>query len=212
MSWCGYKDKASLCLVGQLYPDIFQISSFRVIIIGILNFEMKIFRKILAFLMVAYLLVQIGTVTVYAVEVGKTVLPGTEKGVSDCKTVMNYVNTHSGAVKKFFTNADNEDFGFDTGAGGVADENDILGCGIKTGDIKLWMIPYYIRYVLEFIIQISGLVAVGGIMYGGYLYLFAGISEDKDKGKKAILYGVVGMVLTLVAWALVNIVIAVLTG
>ena len=120
--------------------------------------------------MVAYLLVQIGTVTVYAVEVGKTVLPGTEKGVSDCKTVMNYVNTHSGAVKKFFTNADNEDFGFDTGAGGVADENDILGCGIKTGDIKLWMIPYYIRYVLEFIIQISGLVAVGGIMYGGYLY------------------------------------------
>ena len=166
----------------------------------------------MAFLMVAYLLVQIGTVTVYAVEVGKTVLPGTEKGVSDCKTVMNYVNTHSGAVKKFFTNADNEDFGFDTGAGGVADENDILGCGIKTGDIKLWMIPYYIRYVLEFIIQISGLVAVGGIMYGGYLYLFAGISEDKDKGKKAILYGVVGMVLTLVAWALVNIVIAVLTG
>lgn len=172
---------------------------------------MKILKKILAFSMAVYLFVQIGAAGVYAAEVGKTVLPGTEMGVSDCKAVMNYVNTHSTEVKKFFTNADNEDFGFDTGVG-VADENDILGCGIKTGDIKLWMIPYYIRYVLEFIIQIGGLVAVGGIMYGGYLYLFAGISEDKDKGKKAILYGVAGMVLTLVAWALVNIVIAIVTG
>ena len=89
--------------------------------------------------------------------------------------------------------------------------NNVLGCGIKTGNIKLYMVPYYIRSILEFIIGISGLVCVGAIVFGGYWYLFAGISEDKEKGKKAILYGLVGMVLTLVAWAVVNIIIGLLT-
>lgn len=86
-----------------------------------------------------------------------------------------------------------------------------LGCGIKTGNIKLYMVPYYIRSILEFVIGLSGLVCVGAIIFGGYWYLFAGISEDKERGKKAILYGIVGMVLTLVAWAAVNIIISLLT-
>jgi hypothetical protein len=90
--------------------------------------------------------------------------------------------------------------------------NQILACGIKTGDIHLWMIPYYIKYILQFVIGISGLVSVGGIVYGGYLYLFAGVSNDKDQGKKAIQYALLGMVLTLVAWALVNIIMSLVTG
>ncbi|MFH1284160.1 MAG: pilin, partial [Candidatus Peregrinibacteria bacterium] len=89
---------------------------------------------------------------------------------------------------------------------------DILGCAIKTGDIKLWMVPFFIRYFLEFVIGIAGLVSVGGIIYGGYLYLFAGLSDDKDKGKSAIKNSVIGLVLTLTAWGIVNIVMALVTG
>jgi len=94
---------------------------------------------------------------------------------------------------------------------GIVTGNDILGCGIKTGDIKLWMIPFYIRFVLEFIIGIAGLITVGGIVYGGYLYLFAGLSDDKDKGKNAIKNGIIGLILVLTAWAIVNIVIGLVT-
>ncbi|MEK7548121.1 MAG: pilin [Patescibacteria group bacterium] len=181
---------------------------------------MKNLGKFTAVFVVVFLMLQFGTATAFALEEGvdesdsgaedATVLPSTMASTADCKKMMNYVNTHAGDIKEAF--AANDDSWIDMGSSGLTTVQDILGCGIKTGDIKLWMIPYYIRYVLEFIIQIGGLAAVGGIMYGGYLYLFAGISEDKDKGKKAILYGVVGMILTLVAWALVNIVIAVLTG
>lgn len=99
----------------------------------------------------------------------------------------------------------------DLKGGAPGNINNILGCGIKTGNIKLYMVPYYIRSILEFVIGISGLVCVGAIVFGGYWYLFAGVSEDKEKGKKAILYGLVGMVLTLVAWAVVNILIGLLT-
>ena len=86
--------------------------------------------------------------------------------------------------------------------------NTLLGCGIKTGNISLWMVPYYIRSILEFVISLAGLVAVGGVVSGGFLYLFAGVSDDKEKGKKAILYGVIGFVITLISWALVNIVVS----
>lgn len=129
-----------------------------------------------------------------------TVLPVTDLSQADCGKLMRDVNVKPDESKAKFEARDD------------AYIYDVLGCGIKTGDIKLWMVPYYIRYILEFILQIGGLVAVGGIIYGGYLYLFAGISDDKERGKKAILYAVGGIVLMMVAWAFVNIVVSVLTA
>lgn len=144
-----------------------------------------------------------------------TILPDTEKSLNDCKFLMNEVSKNSCwvQVEKF---GKNENSCNSTGLDPAIDEevkaDDVLACGIKTGSIHMWMVPYYIRYILEFIIGLSGLVSVGGLVVGGYLYLFAGVSQDKDKGKKAIQYAVTGMVLTLTAWALVNIVIALVTG
>lgn len=139
-----------------------------------------------------------------------SILPATEKTVLDCKQVMNYVSGHRVAIRDEFAKRNDQPFALGEGNEGTV--IDVLGCGIKTGQIRLWMIPYYIRYILEFVIQIGGLVAVGGIIYGGYLYLFAGVSEDKDKGKKAIMYSVAGIVVSLLAWAFVNILIAVVTA
>ncbi len=147
---------------------------------------------------------------------GGTVLPATAKSVRKCMDIMNKVSKNSClAVKMIFKKDASKNSTCNTGVTPKFDditENDVLGCGIKTGTIKLWMIPYYIRYILQFIIGLSGLVAVGGIVYGGYLYLFAGVSNEKDQGKKAIQYGLIGMVMTLVAWAFVNIIIALVTG
>lgn len=144
----------------------------------------------------------------------RTVLPETEKNISDCKGIMNEVSKNACWVqnKKFGKECKLPEGALVPAIGEDVSKNDILACGIKTGSMKMWMIPYYIKYVLEFIIGISGLTSVCGIIYGGYLYLFAGLSQDKDKGKKSIQYGVIGMILTLTAWALVNIIIALVTG
>ncbi len=130
-----------------------------------------------------------------------SILPSTADSIQDCKILMNQVHMNSDKYKKDVFEARQD-----------GEIRHVLGCGIKTGDISLWMVPYYIRFILEFILQLGGLVAVGGIIYGGYLYLFAGLSDDKDRGKKAILYGVGGIVLAMTAWALVNIVISVVTA
>lgn len=145
------------------------------------------------------------------VEQRTTILPQTSFTVEECKAIMNYIISDTRTAKDIFKNRDivfTTPIGSDTYSLNVTR---ILGCGIKTGQIRLWMIPYYIRYILEFALQIGGLVSVGGIVYGGYLYLFAGVSEDKEKGKSAIMYSVAGLILALLAWAFINIVVSVLT-
>jgi hypothetical protein len=75
----------------------------------------------------------------------------------------------------------------------------------------MWMIPFFIKYLIQFAISIAGLVAVGAIIIGGYFYLFGGLVDDKEKGKRAIMYGLGGFVVVLLAWTIVNAVIALLT-
>ena len=138
-----------------------------------------------------------------------TLLPSTIKSVADCLIIMNWAETNSEQartlVAKRQTLAEYPD-------GSKLDHNTVLACGIKTGDIKAWMVPFYIRYILEFIIGIAGLIAVGAVVYGGYLYMFGGVMDDKDKAKNAIKNGLMGIVLIFLAWGIVNIVISLFTS
>lgn len=136
-----------------------------------------------------------------------TILPGTEQTQVNCEKILWYVNLDAETARNAIKGRD-EFKPKQEGADIQATYLDILACAIRTGDIKLWMVPFFIRFFLEFIIGIAGLVAVGGVIYGGYLYLFAGLSDDKEKGKNAIKNGLLGLVLILTAWAIVNIVIA----
>ncbi|MFA5820920.1 MAG: pilin [Candidatus Gracilibacteria bacterium] len=147
---------------------------------------------------------------------GTSVLPSAETGtgtskkaltVEECQKIFRNLGTGNNLVetKQHFAKRDPTVYGGDITAGAF------LGCGIKTGDIHLWMVPYYLRYILEFVIALAGLISVGGIVYGGFIYIFSGISKDTEKGKKALIYSIIGMILTLVAWAVVNIVIVFLT-
>lgn len=155
-----------------------------------------------------------------------TVLPGTEKKMSECEFIMNSVNSHIDETNPSMSVSAGGDETYSSAKQAIVNRGrfsvdaldddvkytDILGCAIKTGDIKLWMIPFYIRYLLEFIIGLAGLICVGGFIYGGYMYLFSGLTQEKEKGKGAIKNAVIGLVLTLVAWALVNIVMSLLTS
>lgn len=151
---------------------------------------------------------------------GGTILPDTAyQSISDCEIIMRYVNIHSKEIEKAIIDRKSEILGADGEyiISSATDNynpsyTDILGCAIKTGDVKLWMVPYFARYILEFIIGIAGLASVAGIIYGGYFYLFAGLSDDQQKGKNAIKNSLIALVLSLSAWAIVNIVISLVTS
>jgi len=83
----------------------------------------------------------------------------------------------------------------------------LLACAMKTGHLKFWMVKYFIVYMLEFIISLAGLISVLMIIVGAYFYIAGGLTDDKEKGKNIIKYAIGGLVLTTLAWVLVNIVL-----
>ncbi len=87
-----------------------------------------------------------------------------------------------------------------------------LSCGIKTGNIHLWMLPFYVTHLIEFALGIAGIISVLFVMVGGYFYATGGLTEDKEKGKKTIMYALGGLALASFAWIIVNIIQVQLTS
>lgn len=87
----------------------------------------------------------------------------------------------------------------------------LLGCAIKTGEIRLFMVPFFITRLIEFLIGLAGLIAVLFIVIGGYKFVTGGIAEDKEAGKKTVLHAIIGLVVALSAYIIINFIQAQLT-
>lgn len=59
--------------------------------------------------------------------------------------------------------------------------------------------------IINFALGFLGLLAVIMIIFGGFLYVSSGGEQEKvDKAKKILLYAVVGIVIIIISFALVN--------
>ncbi|MBT5016113.1 hypothetical protein HN748_00250 [Candidatus Peregrinibacteria bacterium] len=88
----------------------------------------------------------------------------------------------------------------------VAQRNTVLACAIQSGRVSLWMLPYFVSYIANFFIAIGGTISLLFVILGGFWYMVGGITDDKEKGKKTIYYALIGMVISLLAWIIVNVV------
>lgn len=62
-----------------------------------------------------------------------------------------------------------------------------------------------IRAVVNAVITLSGIVAIGFLVYGGFLYITSGGDEQQiGRSKKAMGGGIIGLVLILLAYAIVR--------
>ncbi|MFC1810905.1 hypothetical protein ACFLZH_05375 [Patescibacteria group bacterium] len=159
-------------------------------------------KRILSALIITLLLFLSSANLVFAQEAG-TLLPETEKTDVDCIQLFKPLDigvykiegqTEEVTAREWFASLSG------------AERNDFLACAIKFGKIKFWMIPFYIVYFIEFVIGISGLVAVLFLVVGGFQLIMSGASEGQEKAKNTIKYALMGMVVVLVAWVLVNLV------
>lgn len=68
-----------------------------------------------------------------------------------------------------------------------------------------------IKNIINWVTWIIGIVAVLVIIYGGFQYMISAGNKDKVTGaKNTILYGVIGLIIALVAGIIVNFVIGLL--
>ncbi len=110
------------------------------------------------------------------------------------------VNAGSSAYKTIIENA------------GVDVVKDFFACALKTGYVKFWMIPYFVIYALQFVIQLAGLIAVMMVVVGAYYYIAGGITDDKEKGKHIITYALGGFIMVITSWFVVNLILLALTS
>jgi hypothetical protein len=143
-----------------------------------------------------------------------TIIPNTDIKETDCEKFFQYDSYEIGFLKDIVRGgvkaaAPSELKGFTKD--NMISPLDVLGCAIKTGRIRLWMIPFYIKYLIQLALSLAGLVAVGAVVLGGYFYLFSSFADDKDKGKRAIIYGIVGFIVAMLSWTIVNVAMMILT-
>lgn len=71
--------------------------------------------------------------------------------------------------------------------------------GLGTADLKDTVIN-----IIQWVLGILALVAVVMIIYGGFVWMTAGGAEDKvDQAKRIITAAVIGLIIVLLAWAIV---------
>lgn len=93
-----------------------------------------------------------------------------------------------------------------------SERDNLLGCAIKTGRISLNMLPYFVTYIANFLLSLVGIVSVLFIVIGGYQYIYGGLIDQKDKGKKTITHAVMGLAIALLSWVVVQIIITAVTS
>jgi len=60
--------------------------------------------------------------------------------------------------------------------------------------------------MIDLITKLAGTIAVLFLIYGGYQYMIGGITDDKEGAKKTIQYAVMGLIVTFLAYVIVNLV------
>ncbi|EKD93733.1 MAG: hypothetical protein ACD_28C00071G0004 [uncultured bacterium] len=77
--------------------------------------------------------------------------------------------------------------------------------GYASGITKVTSAREYIVNVTNFVLSFLGLAGVVVIIYGGFLYVTAGGEEEQaNKGKKSVTYAVIGIIIVLGSYAIVN--------
>ena len=85
-----------------------------------------------------------------------------------------------------------------------ADEQNQLAKSFRTGEFELWQLGDYVQYLIEVLIFFAGGISVLFIVIGGYKYMIGSVGDDKEAGKKTIMYALGGFVIAVLAWTIVN--------
>ena len=89
--------------------------------------------------------------------------------------------------------------------GGINPPKEICGPGMKCDDGDLTSV---VTTVINIILYAVGIIAVVMMIFGGFQYITSsGDTAKVTKAKNTILYGIVGLVVAILAYAIVNFVI-----
>ena len=77
-----------------------------------------------------------------------------------------------------------------------------------TGDLqRQTSVAGFIIQIIKIMLFFSGIIAVGFIIVGGYMYMTsAGSEEQAEKGQKTLTNALIGVVITILSYVIVNVI------
>ena len=83
-------------------------------------------------------------------------------------------------------------------------------CDFATGNIHADCAPRFIGHLIQFVLGFVGAFCLINIMIGGYQIALGSAIGDKEVGKNRVLWALVGLLVSMVSYGLINLIITTL--
>ncbi len=83
-------------------------------------------------------------------------------------------------------------------------------CDFATGNIHDDCVPKFIAHLIQWILGFVGAFCLINIMIGGYQIALGSAIGDKEAGKGRVLWALIGLLVSLVSYGLINLLISTL--
>jgi len=88
----------------------------------------------------------------------------------------------------------------------------IPGCDFVTGKLTAQCIPQFIGHLIAFAFGMVGAFFLINAMIGGYQIAIGAATGDKEAGKRRLFNAVIGLIVCILAYVILNLFITVVTG
>jgi len=86
----------------------------------------------------------------------------------------------------------------------------VPGCDFVSGTMTAACIPSFVGHVIQFLFGFTGVLCLFNIMIGGYQVAIGGATGDKEKGKQRITWTVIGLIMSLAAYLILDFILSAL--
>lgn len=83
---------------------------------------------------------------------------------------------------------------------------------VETGTLQVTDILYFIVKLIDLVSSLAGTLCVLMLLYGGFQYMISGLNDDKESAKKTIRYAITGLIVSFLAYLIVNLLFVQFTG
>lgn len=87
-----------------------------------------------------------------------------------------------------------------------------LGCRIRDGQVNMGDLALLIVHLIDLLTIFAGSLAVIMIMWAGFQMMVGEIAGTKEQAKTTMMWAIIGLVVSFLAWVIVNLIQTQLTG
>ncbi len=90
-------------------------------------------------------------------------------------------------------------------------QDGIPGCNFTTGRLTALCVPNFIAHLVALIFGLLGIFFLGNVMFAGYQIAVSGLTGDKEAGKKRLTWSIIGLIVAICAFVIMDLVLSVIT-